>query len=258
MSIPRKHTSAAIKCAGRLHVSTAPLVAALLALLVAPQTADGQQAAANSALPKSPLPKVLIIGDSISIGYTPLVTQMLQKEAVVKHHKGNAGPTDNGLKRLDQWLGSDPMPGSEKWDVIHFNWGLHDLCYRHPESKTQGHRDKVNGTLTTSLDQYEKNLDELVTRLKTTGAALIWAHTTVVPEEEEGRFVGDDKKYNDVATKVMKKHGIPINDLNALTTGFPSSLFRARGDVHFTQEGYQKIARQVASKIRETLQTIKP
>ena len=49
-----------------------------------------------------------------------------------------------GLARLEQWL------GDERWDVIHFNWGLHDLCWRHPESKVQGYRDKVRGKLTTT------------------------------------------------------------------------------------------------------------
>ncbi|MCF7972836.1 MAG: SGNH/GDSL hydrolase family protein [Phycisphaerae bacterium] len=194
------------------------------------------------------LPNVLIIGDSISLGYTPHVTEMLKKVAVVKHHKGNAQHTGTGLKLLDQWI------GDTTWDVIHFNWGLWDLCYRHPDSKVQGNRDKVNGTVTTSLAQYEKNLDQLVTRLKKTHAKLIWAHTTVVPEHEAGRFVGDDKKYNDVAAKIMKKHGIPIDDLYTLTKRFPPTLFTAPGNVHYTKEGYQAIAKQVAGVMQATLE----
>ncbi len=194
------------------------------------------------------LPKVLIIGDSISIGFTPHVVEQLDGKAVVKHHKGNAQHTGTGLKQLDQWI------GNTKWDVIHFNWGLWDLCYRHPKSKVQGKRDKVNGTLTTTLEQYEKNLDKLVSRLKKTDAKLIWAHTTVVPEEEAGRIVGDDKKYNEVAAKIMKKYGITINDLNSLSREFPSDLFSKPGDVHYTQDGYQKIAKQVTAHILTILE----
>ena len=63
--------------------------------------------------------------------------------------------------------------GKTRWDVIHFNWGLWDLCYRHPKSKVQGRRDKARGTLTTPLEQYEKNLDQLVVRLKKTKAKLM-------------------------------------------------------------------------------------
>ena len=194
------------------------------------------------------LPKVLIIGDSISIGFTPHVVEQLDGKAVVKHHKGNAQHTGTGLKQLDQWI------GNTKWDVMHFNWGLWDLCYRHPKSKVQGKRDKVNGTLTTTLEQYEKNLDKLVSRLKKTDAKLIWAHTTVVPEEEAGRIVGDDKKYNEVAAKIMKKYGITINDLNSLSREFPSDLFSKPGDVHYTQDGYQKIAKQVTAHILTILE----
>ena len=190
---------------------------------------------------------VLIIGDSISLGYTPYVRQMLEDKALVIHHKGNAQHTGTGLEKLDSWT------GDTAWDVIHFNWGLWDLCYRHPESKAQGKRDKVNGTITTSLEQYEKNLDLLVRRLKKTGAKLVWAHTTVVPENEAGRFEGDDEKYNQLAAKVMKKYGVAINDLHALTRDFPADLFTQPGNVHYTKDGYGKIARQVADTILRVL-----
>lgn len=193
------------------------------------------------------LPKALIIGDSISIGYTPHVKKLLEGEVEVIHHKGNAQHTRTGLEKLDQWL------GDAKWDVIHFNWGLWDLCYRNPKSKEQGNRDKVNGKITVPIDEYEKNLTELVTKLKKTDAKLIWAHTSFVPEGEAGRNQGDDRKYNDVAAKVMKENGIAINDLNALTSEFAGELFSKPGDVHYTKQGYAKIAEQVAKHIREAL-----
>ena len=124
-----------------------------------------------------------------------------------------------------------------------------DLCYRHPQSKSQGRRDKKRGTLTTSLEQYEKNLDRLAARLKKTKAKLIWAHTSTVPEGEAGRKVGDDDKYNEVAARVMKKHGIRINDLNSLTDEFPPELFVKPGDVHYKPEGSKKIGQAVAKEI---------
>ncbi|APZ94742.1 alkaline phosphatase D family protein [Fuerstiella marisgermanici] len=192
-------------------------------------------------------PNVLIIGDSISLGYTPHVVKLMEDEANVVHNKGNAQHTGTGLQKLDRWL------GDTKWDVVHFNWGLWDLCYRHPESKNQGRRDKVRGTLTTTLEKYEQNLDELVTKLKSTGATLVWASTTVVPEGEAGRKRNDDLKYNDVAARVMQKHGVRINDLNKLSRTFEANLFTQPGDVHFKPVGYQKLADQVAGAIREAL-----
>ena len=67
------------------------------------------------------LPRVLLIGDSISIGYTIPTRELLAGKANLHRIPANGGPTINGLKSLDAWL------GNAKWDVIHFNWGLHDL-----------------------------------------------------------------------------------------------------------------------------------
>jgi len=82
---------------------------------------------------------------------------------------------------------------------------------------------------------------------------LIWAQTTVVPEGEAGRFVGDDRKYNEVAARIMNKYDIMIDDLYTLTEGFSPELFVGSGDVHYTKDGYRKIAAQVADKIRAAL-----
>lgn len=193
------------------------------------------------------LPKVLILGDSISIGYTNMVRKGLQGKANIIRPKDNCGDTEIGLRKLDQWL------GDKDWDVIHFNWGLWDLCYRNPQSKEQGNRDKVNGKLSVTPETYEKNLDQLVTRLKATGAKLIWASTTLVPEGEAGRHVGDDVKYNEIAARVMKKHGVEINDLHALSAAFEPKMFVKPGDVHFTAAGSQKLADQVVAKISAAL-----
>ena len=214
-----------------------------------------QQAGKNSRTKNeqaTDLPNVLIIGDSISLGYTPHVKQLLSGKATVKHNKGNAQHTATGLKKLDQWL------GDTRWDVIHFNWGLWDLCYRHPDSKVQGKRDKTNGTITTPLDQYAKNLEKLVVCLKATNAKLIWANTTVVPEAEAGRKVGDDKRYNEVAQAIMKKHGVAINDLHAVTSRFSPKLFKKPGDVHYTTKGYQQIAAAVSQTVSRAIAATTP
>jgi len=221
------------------------LTAILFGLVMEPGSVRGEDALAKT----KRLPKVLIIGDSISLGYTPLVVKQLKGQVDVRHSRGNSQHTGTGLAKIDRWL------GEEDWDVIHFNWGLWDLCYRHPESKVQGRRDKVRGTLTTSLEQYEKNLDQLTTRLAKTGATLIWAHTTVVPEGEAGRKVGDDLKYNAAAERVMKRHGVRINDLNKLTRTFKPELFTAPSNVHFKPPGSEKLAAQVSTEILTALKT---
>ena len=74
------------------------------------------------------LPNVLIIGDSISLGYTGVVSAKLAGKANVIHNPGNAQGTKLGVEKLQEWL------GDTKWDVIHFNWGLHDLKHVKPET----------------------------------------------------------------------------------------------------------------------------
>jgi acyl-CoA thioesterase-1 len=106
------------------------------------------------------LPRVLLIGDSISIGYTPAVREALAGKANVHRPATNCGPTIRGLAELDKWLGDG------KWDVIHFNWGLHDLRMDNGVSHQ------------VPIKQYEKNLSELVGRLKKTGARLVWCSTS--------------------------------------------------------------------------------
>src|SRR6056297_3341728 len=112
--------------------------------------------------------RILIIGDSISIGYTPFVQEDLKNVVEVVHNPGNAQHTGTGLEKIKEWI------GNEEWDIIQFNWGLWDLCYRHPDSKLYGNRDKIKGKITYDLNEYGSNLDSIVILLrKYTDAQLI-------------------------------------------------------------------------------------
>lgn len=195
------------------------------------------------------LPNVLILGDSISLAYTIPVRESLAGKANVFRPKANCGSTVAGIEHLEQWL------GTRTWDVIHFNWGLHDLCYRHPDAKTQGNRDKLKGTQSVAPESYKRNLEALVTRLEATGAALVWASTTVVPEGEVGRHVGDDGKYNAIAAGIMQRHGIPTDDLSTVSKGFAGKHFSGPGDVHFNETGSRKLADSVAASIEAALRS---
>lgn len=195
------------------------------------------------------LPNVLLIGDSISIGYTIDVRKTLHGKADVFRIPGNGKNSAHGQKNIAKWLGMKPA----KWDVIHFNWGLWDLCYRHPKSKVQGKRDKANGTITASLDDYRTNMEKIIAQLKKSDAQLIWCTTTVVPEHEAGRKLGDDLKYNKVAAEIMKKNEITINDLHAHALLKQADIQNKKGDVHYSKEGYAYLAQKVAHEIEVSL-----
>jgi len=182
------------------------------------------------------LPRVLLIGDSISIGYTLPVRELLKGKANVHRIPVNGGPTPNGLRHLKEWLGTG------KWDVIHFNWGLHDLKFME------------DGARQVAIGQYAANLRQLVKILKQTGAKLIWASTTPVPTEEvkPPRKNDDVIAYNAVAKQIMDENGISIDDLYAFALPILSSIQRP-ANVHFTEGGSRALAEQVVKSIKSAL-----
>jgi hypothetical protein len=180
------------------------------------------------------LPRVLLIGDSISVGYTIPVREALAGKANVHRPKDNCGPTIRGLEKLDEWLGKG------RWDVIHFNFGLHDLRY-------------IEGQHQVPIEQYEKNLRQITDRLKQTGAALVWCSTTPVPDGcEPGRKAGDEVAFNAVAKKTMDENHIPIDDLCSFARPRLKELQQPK-NVHFTAEGSKVLAGQVAGTILTAL-----
>lgn len=189
------------------------------------------------------LPRVLLIGDSISIGYTQAVRDELAGVTNLHRIPTNGGPTARGVEQIEAWLGDG------KWDVIHFNWGLHDIKYLDAQGKNAS---AETGSHQVALEDYKKNLDSLVTRLKKTGATLVWATTTPVPEGANFRKPGDEVEYNAAALDIMQRHGVTVNDLYSVVKAGPASMQRPK-DVHFTPEGSKALGKVVAQKIREAL-----
>lgn len=188
------------------------------------------------------LPRVLIIGDSISMGYTLPVRAQLRGRANVHRIAENAADSGNGLRKLDKWLGGG------RWDVILFNFGLHDLKYLDAAGR---YVPPDQGKQLTSLPQYEANLRDLAVRLRTTGAELIYATTTPVPADSLARVEHDERAYNDVACRVMRELAVPVVDLATLV-GTESKLQLPK-NVHFTEAGYEELGRGVAVRIAQAL-----
>jgi acyl-CoA thioesterase-1 len=202
----------------------------------APAAGQSQNPAFAEIKEDGALPRVLLIGDSISIGYTLPTRSLLQGKANVHRIPVNGGPTITALENLDQWLGSG------RWDVIHFNWGLHDLRFME------------DGKHQVAIEKYEQNLEELVRRLKQTGARLIWASTTPVPNADVNppRKSSDVIAYNLAAKRVMDNNRIPIDDLYTIVLPRLAELQRP-ANVHYTDAGYEVLAEHVAASIRRAL-----
>jgi lysophospholipase L1-like esterase len=110
----------------------------------------------------------------------------------------------------------------------------------------------VNGKISVLLEEYRKNLETIVAKLRETTAELYFVTTTVVPENSPGRKVEDPAKYNAVALEVMKKSGIKVIDLyTASLTIHPQNS--KPGNVHYTPEGYEQLADYIEKAIKKSL-----
>jgi len=185
---------------------------------------------------------VLIIGDSISIGYTPFVADALAPAVTVIHNPGNGGSTVRGRDSIESWI------GNREWDVILFNFGLHDLVYKDSLNKY----DVIRGKQAVSPDDYRKNLEYIVSGLKESTARIIFMTTTMVPENSSGRKPEDPARYNAVAVEVMERNGIGVLDLYTPSLTIHPACSKP-GNVHYTPEGYKKLAQLVTDAIRKSL-----
>jgi lysophospholipase L1-like esterase len=184
--------------------------------------------------PGGGLPRVLIIGDSISMGYTEPVKKLLAGKADVQRIVENGGPSSNGVAHLDQ------LPAGP-WNVITFNFGLHDL--------------KLDaGAHQVEIPQYQANLKTIVEALRKTGAKLIWVTTTPVPTGKLNpqRERPDVPLYNDAAAHALKGKVDAVCDLYTAVLPREPEL-QLKENVHFRPAGYDFLAQQVADAIEAQL-----
>jgi len=204
--------------------------------------------------PDPSLPNVLILGDSISIGYTLQVRRLLKGKANVFRPTSadgtkpvNCEGTTAGVGMIDQWL------AGRNWSVIHFNWGLHD--FKHVvEPGTSRNSSNPGDPVQATVEEYSRNLEVIVGRLQDTKARLIFATTTPVAVGTTNplREVEAPVRYNAAALKIMQAHGIAVNDLFAFCAPRLNEFQRPR-NVHFTAAGSNALAQQVASVIEAAL-----
>ncbi len=244
-----------------LSKALSPL-ALLLAAACASPAAPPAEAPAPPAL-ATPY-RVLILGDSISIGYTPFVRQELEGVAEVvrpmRNRAEGASPrpencegTNKGVGSIERWLAMEGGP----FDVIHFNFGLHDMKRVDPASGRNSN-DPLDPHQA-SPERYQRQLLEITRRLKASGARLVFATTTPVPPGElrPYREPADAVEYNRLALEVMGAEGVEVNDLFGFIEAADPDLQKP-ADVHFTREGSRALGGAVATAVRALAGTPTP
>lgn len=184
-------------------------------------------------------PRVLILGDSISIGYTPRVRKILNGKANLHRPGTNCRWSAYGDENVLQWI------GDKKWDLIHFNFGLWDWYGWKQVNKA-------------TPQSYAKSLEGIVRKLKKTGAKLVFGVTTppCVGPEKKVKFIVTEERaraFNRAAEMVMKKNGVAINDLYSVIGKDRAKYQLGENDVHYNDEGRNLLAAQVSKVIIEEL-----
>lgn len=199
--------------------------------------------AASPPVPGPKLPTVVLLGDSIRMGYAPLVARRLTGRATVVSSAANGGDSANLLRYLGEWA------IQEKPAVVHFNCGIHDLKFFPKTGKHQ-----------VEPAQYQENLRKIVAQLRETGSALIFASTTPLLEQRraasKAEYVvrgADAQLYNVAAVAVMQECGVPVHDLHGLVEGEGADRLLAADGVHFTAEGKERLAEAVADCVLRQL-----
>lgn len=205
------------------------------------------------------LPRILVVGDSISMNYHQAAKKALSGIANYYRVEGNGGPSDRGVTCMDLWLGDYTQPGLQ-WDVIQFNHGLHDLKQEYDEETGK------YGAYQVPIEEYKANLEKEIKIMKKTGAELVWCSTTPVPNNSYGtwdtgtfgRKKGAAELYNKAALEVIRKYPeIRINDLHSfITKNEKFDKWRKQKDVHYWDRDLQEIVGQaVADRLIEVLKT---
>jgi len=189
--------------------------------------------------------QIVLIGDSIRMGYQETVRAELAGVADVWSPEVNGGHTVNVLLHLHAWV------GHRKPQILHVNAGLHDI-----RTLWYGGRE-----LLVPVDFYRRNVRTILTTARDVfGAAVAWALTTPVREENHhraharwndfDRFECDVRTYNEAAREVCADLGVPVNDLHQVAAEAGLDRIQTDDGVHYLPEGSAMLGRAVAGFLR--------
>lgn len=206
---------------------------------------------------------VLLIGDSIRLGYQQQVAELLEDDIHIYAPEENCRFTKYCLWGMHAWM---EAWGNPHIDLVHWNTGIWDL-----------HHATADGELFTSLDEFVRDNERMYYQMRSYASKLVWA--TIIPagkvldekvkvnalinSAESGPapiYLGAPQKewnenvrrYNEATCKMYESHGVVINDLySTLCPDLEGNL--SEDGCHPNERGYQLLAQQVAQTIRTQL-----
>jgi lysophospholipase L1-like esterase len=183
--------------------------------------------------------KVVLIGDSIRMGYQPFVARKCQTTDIW-------GPTINcrhsvwTLDHFQAWV------ADQKPDVVHFNFGIHDAS------------PMADGISQVLLEQYRLSLERFIARVRQLGhTKMIWATTTPLYLPKEGipmpewslREEYSIDAYNAAALEIVEREGLAVNDLYDVILRNDFSKCLVEDGCHMTEFGNEVLSDAVVKAI---------
>ena len=191
--------------------------------------------------------RVLLLGDSIRMGYDEYVKEMLDGEFEVVYDD-----LDNGrFAAYTLWQANQFFKNQGHFDVVHWNNGYWDMNEEWPMT------DAIH-----PVDEYVHFLGRILAEIRKNGALPIFATTLPILPKELGLEIASEKgavsnyknewvvRYNDAAVRFMNSEGVQVNDLYSLCVK-DKYFYKCPDLLHLTETGYRRCAAQVAEAIRE-------
>ena len=190
---------------------------------------------------------VLLLGDSIRMGYDDKVRDLLRGRARVVYDA-----EDNGrFAAYTLWQANQLLRKYGPVDVVHWNNGYWDMNIESPM------QEPIH-----PLPEYRHFLKRILALCRGAGAQVIFATTLPVPGAGGARDGGTGASlhyqndwvlsYNAEALAVMREENAPVNDLYALCAAQPG-LYKCEDGLHLTEEGYDACAHKIASVLEKYL-----
>ncbi len=177
---------------------------------------------------KKDLPRIALIGDSITRGYQSYVRELLRGKCYVDYLATSYAIDTAIYNTLVEAFILD-----NHYDIIHFNHGLHG---KHMDEET--YREKMSCLL--------QNISSK------TGCKVILATTTAVREQNKNVFdaswMEKVTERNKVVEELAQKYSYNIDNLYELSIKMPEE-YREKDGFHYTSDGYARLADKVVKSV---------
>ena len=176
------------------------------------------------------LPRVLLVGDSITHNYQEKVRELLKGVCYVDYISTSYAIDTKMYNQLVYNFMTD-----SKYALIHFNHGLHGI---HLSKKS-----------------YKSRMMKLLSKIDK-DVKLIVATSTIVYREGnkrlDGAWMKRVRERNEAVQEIATENGYSVDDLYTVSVSIPKE-YRYVDGTHYLQEGYAMLAETVAACIRKNL-----